>query len=615
MSGFFGMVREDGKLVETRFLDKIAEKLIFRGPDGKNVWARDNVGGCFTWMRTGPAQQAVQQPVKWGDRFWLWGDLRLDGREELRKQLAENDCTVDKDATSEELLLRAWTKWGAGCLDRVIGDFSFALWDDKEEKLWCAKDFVGPRPLYYLHARGVFCFTNTMEILQVVPEASSELDEAFLGDFLTLGWNAELTRTVYRDIRRVAPGHVLKFSKAGVEVRRFRSLPIEEPVQLKCAEEYLEAYRDRLKTAVQDRLSDDPTALYLSGGLDSSSVCAVAAQIAGAHGQKEKLKAFTLSWQAFFDDPEPGLAKITAGYIGIAHEILEETHLTPFEGVETGEVRLPEPGYEVFFARERRQSQSIAAHSNVVLSGDGGDDVLTGQGWPYLLYLWRKGNWKEIAQEFGGYSWTHKRIPPLRGGFRSRLRRLFKKKNSFVGYPDWINPEFAARTNLRQKWLESKERKHSQEHPFHPEAYAALHDGYWSEVLEVEDAGWNHVRLETRAPLLDLRVLTFLLSLPPVPWCLNKEICRRAMRDALPTALLERPKTPLVRDPLEVCAEQREWIDKLPREPPDGVKKFVNWDKWCETLYHSKGSLSWMILRPASLLHWLKAVENDRGIK
>ncbi len=615
MSGFFGMVREDGKSVEQRLLDEIAERLSFRGPDGMNVWARGNVGGCFTCMRTGPAPQASQQPAKWGDRYWLWGDLRLDGREELREQLGGSDCAVEKDATSEELLLRAWTKWGEGCLERVIGDFSFALWDDKEERLWCAKDFVGPRPLYYAHVRGVFCFTNTMEILHSVQEVSGELDEAFLGDFLTQGWNAELTRTVYRDIRRVPPGHVLKYAKAELAVRRFRNLPIEEPLQLKSPEQYLEAYRDRLKSAVEDRLPDGPTALYLSGGLDSSSVCAVAAQIAEACGQKEKLKAFTLSWEAFFDDPEPVLAKMTADHIGIAHEIVKETHLTPFEGAEAGETRLPEPGYEVFFARERRQSQKIAAHANVVLSGDGGDDVLTGQGWPYLVYLGRKGNWKEIAKQYGGYSWSHKRFPPLRGGFRSRLRQLLGKKNSFAGYPDWINPDFAERMNLRQRWIESKQRKHSQEHPFHPEAYATLHDGYWSEVLEVEDAGWNRVKLETRAPLLDLRVLTFLLSLPPVPWCLNKELGRRAMSVALPAILLERPKTPLVRDPLEICAEQRDWMERLPKEAPAGVKEFVKWDKWCETLYHSKGSLSWMILRPASLFHWLKAVENRRRIQ
>src|ERR1700752_2824423 len=233
MSGFFGMVREDGNPVEKRFLEGIADQLNFRGPDGTSLWARSNVGGCFTLMRTGPANQAPQQPVVWEDRFCLWGDLRLDGRRELLGQIAGKEPAIDVDATSEELLLRAWARWGGGCLDRVIGDFSFALWDANEGSLWCARAFVGARPFYYAHVGGVFCFSNTLPILRSVPEISGELDEVFVGDFLLEGWNPEPARTVYRDIRRLPARHVQRFSKGGVEVRRFRKLPIDEPLKLK----------------------------------------------------------------------------------------------------------------------------------------------------------------------------------------------------------------------------------------------------------------------------------------------------------------------------------------------------------------------------------------------
>ena len=158
--------------------------------------------------------------------------------------------------------------------------------------------------------------------------------------------------------------------------------------------------------------------------------------------------------------------------------------------------------------------------------------------------------------------------------------------------------------------MELRNRENGQKHPFHPGAYASLNDGYWGEVLEAEDAGWNRVRLETRAPLLDLRVLTFLLRLPPVPWCVDKEICRKTMKSALPRAVVERPKTPLQKDSLEVCSERQDWIFRLPQEVPERLKEFVNWSKWCETFHHSKGSLSWIILRPVSFLYWLKAIEN-----
>jgi asparagine synthase (glutamine-hydrolysing) len=614
LSGFFGIVRQDGQPVDARLLEKIVGQLDFRGQDGTSIWTQGNVGGCFVFMRTGPARQATQQPVIWQNRYCLWGDLRLDGQRELQESLGDSNGALEPDPTSEGLLLRAWTKWGPDALERVIGDFSFALWDQQESTLWCARDFIGARPLYYSSVNGVFCFSNTLEVLRSVPEVSGELDRAFLGDYLVRGWNTELTRTVYQDIRRVPPSRLLKYSKSGVELRRFRTLPVEELLRFKRAGEYREAYRELLKEAVQDRLPQRATALYLSGGLDSSTVCAVAAQLAGQRGQRSNLKAFTMSWEAFFDDPEPAVAKLTAEYIGIDHEILDEQTLSPFEAAGTADARIPEPGHEVFFARERRKSLRIAAHSSVVLSGDGGDDVLTGQGWPYLLHLLRTRDWKEIAQGYGGYFWNHKRIPPLRGGFRTKLRGVLKRKDPFADYPEWLNPEFDARQNLRQRWLDLENHNPTKEHPFHPGAYEALHDGYWGEVLEAEDAGWNRVKLETRAPLLDLRILTFLLRLPPVPWCVEKELGRQAMKSALPQAVLERPKSPLVRDPVEVCAGQREWIACLPKKAPKCLKEFVNWDKWWETLERSK-HLTWRILRPVNLLYWLKAVENDYRIK
>ncbi|HYA63033.1 MAG TPA: asparagine synthase-related protein [Candidatus Sulfotelmatobacter sp.] len=615
MSGFFGMVRQDGSAVDIRFLEAIAEELRFRGQDGVTVWTEGGIGGCFVRMQTGPARQAETQPVSLAGRYWLWGDMRLDGREELRRQLAESDSTLSTDPSSEELFLVAWKAWGDAALAKVLGDFSLSLWDASEQTLWCARDFVGARPLYYARVGPVFCFSNTLQILRRVSGISGGLDEDFVGEFLLTGWSTDPERTVYRDIRRLPAGHVLKFAGGKTEVRRFRKLPIEEPLRLKRPEEYLEGWLDLLRLAVKDRLPAGAAALYLSGGLDSSSVCALAAKLAEERGQRGKLKAFTVSWESFLDDQEPTLAKLTAKHLGLAHEVLQEPGLVPFEGAEKMETRAPEPGPDFFFAREQRQYRRIASHANVVLSGDGGDDVLTGQGWPYLVHLWGNRDWKRIARDYGGYFVSHGRFPPLRGGFRTRLSRLMMSEGSFEGYPTWLNEEFETRANLKQRWLELKNTKRCQEHPLHPRAYDSLHRGYWASVLEAEDAGWNRVRLETRAPFLDLRVLQFQLQLPPVPWCVDKELIRLAMRDTLPAAIVKRPKTPLPMDPEVESMDRCDWSGLLLEEVPEGLKGFVKWEKWCETFCAPKGSLSLMQLRPLSLLHWLKAVEMTKGIQ
>jgi asparagine synthase (glutamine-hydrolysing) len=149
----------------------------------------------------------------------------------------------------------------------------------------------------------------------------------------------------------------------------------------------------------------------------------------------------------------------------------------------------------------------------------------------------------------------------------------------------------------------------------HPQAYRGLHSGYWAAVLEEEDAGWNRINLETRAPFLDLRLLMFLLRLPPVPWCMHKELTRQAMRGQLPVEILKRPKTPLVRDLLEACQQRAGWRPEIGRNPPKMMENFVIWNSWLATLEKPKGLLSWENLYPLSLAKWLKVIENGKGIQ
>lgn len=611
MSGYFGAARLDGRPVDERLLARIADRLAFRGPQGTNVWRRNGIGSCFTLLRTNAPLQSERQPVVQSDHFFLWGDIRLDARAELYARLAETSPAPSAGLTNEELLLFAWNRWGEQALDRIIGDFSFALWDAREASLVCVRDFIGARPLYYAQFGEVLYFGNTLNVFLGVPEISSELDELFVADFLLNGFCDEPERTAFRDVKRLPSGHILRFSKSETAVRRFLQLPVEEPLRLSQEREYLDAYLEVLADAVRDRLPQGPAALFLSGGLDSASVCAVAADIAGASGGKDKLKAFTLGWQPFFDDPEPELAGLAAAQLGLAHEVLTDAELIPFAAASSQGWQLPEPCEAYFFQRHKRQMEIIASFSSVVLGGDGGDDVLAGHSWPYLVQLWRNGEWKKIAEDFGGYLWNHRRFPAWGAGLRAKAVEFFHPRDEYEGYPRWLSGEFEAKLNLRERWRQSANPV-SDEHPLHGPAYRALHDGLWASVLETDDAGWSGVALEARAPLLDLRVLQFMLRLPTVPWCVNKELSRRAMETKLPHAIVSRPKTPLRYDPLAHARLPSGWPESL---WDAGIERFVNWKKWCETLRESEGSLSWRSLRPISLLLWLKAVEIRMGFK
>lgn len=614
MSGFFGMLRLDGAEIAPQLLERVAGLLRFRGPDGESIWQppEANVATCFAFLSTGPARQAAQQPVKEGDN-WVIGDVRLDERRELIDRLKLAGALAAPDSAQEELLLRAWKTWGESALQEIIGDFSFALWDHNRRSLWCARDFVGPRPFYYAHTQGMFCFSNTLGALRAVPEISSRLDEIFIGEFLLRGYCSDLSRTPFVEIHRLPAGHLLKYYEQSVQISRFRTLPIEEPHRFSETEEYLEAYRAVLRAAVDDRLPEQGSALYLSGGLDSGSVSAIACELAKRRQGIDKLKAFTVGWRPFFPDPEPRFAALSAAHLCLTHEILEARRFEPF--AKPGEVadRTPELTCDATFSVAQEHYRRIAGHSSVALSGDGGDDVLTGQSWPYLVHMWNSGHRMEIVRILGSYLLTHGALPPLRAGIKARLRRLGGRVDEWADYPEWLNPEFEKHCGLRERWHSKPPTMDP--HPWHPDAYKGLHSGYWSTIQESEEAGNTRVALEARAPLLDLRVLRFLLRVPPVPLCINKEIVRRSMRGYLPQAVLNRPKTVLAGDPVQALLLSGQWTPRLPDRPDHRAQRFLDWDKWKSALKYSKDCTSGPYLFPLALVEWLKDVENGRGIQ
>jgi asparagine synthase (glutamine-hydrolysing) len=614
MSGFAGIVCTGGATPDPHLLESMAARLAFRGPDAAQIWSRTGAGFCFTLLRTGPAPQSSEQPCTLDGRVWLLGDVRLDGREDLRRLLDQLDESTTTEVTDEELILRAWRRWGKDGLAKLNGDLSFALWDGIERRLWCVRDLLGARPFFYAQSADRFYFSNTLEVLRQAPGVSSKLDPQFIGDFLLQEWCEDQARTVYRDIHRLPPGHTLVYSDGELYVRCYTDFPVEEPLSLKRPAEYVERFQELLKTAVRDRLPRRPCAIFLSGGLDSTSVAAVACKIAEQDGASGPLRAYTIDCRPMFNDEEGYLASLVAESLGMDIEILSGASCLPYEGWGDSLLRTPEPCHNPFLLLSQRQYRQVQGHARVVLSGYGGDDILTGQAWPYLTYLLRQRSFGTIVKTFGGYILKHGRVPPLRGGFRTRLRRWMGRTNPLTEFPPWLEPHFAERHNLRGRWRELQEST-KPGHPLHPIALAGLSSKFWSSVFESEDAGWTGAPVELRAPLLDQRLLRFLLRVPPVPWCMDKLLLREAMRGVLPEEVRARPKTPLLGDFIKHFVESKKWSPVPLPEPTAELRKFVDWERLGATLATAAGSTLWVGLRPLSLRYWLKGVVNDERIR
>jgi asparagine synthase (glutamine-hydrolysing) len=274
-------------------------------------------------------------------------------------------------------------------------------------------------------------------------------------------------------------------------------------------------------------------------------------------------------------------------------------------------LHLPEPSHEPFFNANALQYQRVAVHTRVALSGYGGDDILIGQAWPHLLYLFRRAKFATLLGAFGGYILRHRRIPPPRAGFRARLVRWMGRVHPTEEFPPWLAPSFVQCHHLRDRW-ELLQQSEDSPHPVHPAGYAGLCSNFWAATFEQEDSAFTGLPLELRAPFLDQRILRFLLRLPPVPWCMDKELLRLATHDLLPEAVRTRPKAGIPEDPLRVFARSGRWTPAL-EDPTKCLREFVDCPRLSATLQTS--SDLWIDLRPVSLDYWLKTIENQGRIR
>ena len=612
MSGFAGVISLDDAPPDMGLLKRMAQTLAFRGPDGTHITTKSGAGFCFTFLRTGPAPQCPSQPCSLDGRVWLLGDVRLDGRDDLRRKLEQHGDEVDTNVTDEELVLRAWRRWREEALPDLIGDYSFALWDTVARQLCCARDLMGARPFFYAQSGDHLYFSNTLDAIRFAPEISSELDHYFIGDFLLTDWCQDPARTAFRAISRLPAGHVLRHSSNELVARRYTSLPIEDPLWLNREADYVEQFREILEQAVRERLPQGYTAVFMSGGLDSTTLAGVASKVARKTSVPASLRAYTIDCRPLFDDEEGNYASIAARSLSIPIEIVSAASCLPYEGWGDPALRMPEPLNEPFLVLHHQQYQRVATHGKVVLSGYGGDDILTGQAWPYLIYLFRGAHFGRMIRTFGGYALIHGRIPPLRGGFRAKLRRWTGRSDPMKAYPSWIEPRFAEEQHLAERWRELQQPLNSS-HPLHPKAYAGLSSGFWPSALEQEDSGWTGVAVESRAPLLDQRLVRYLLRVPPVPCCVNKELLRRAAHGLLPEEIRVRPKTPLRGDPLTIYAENGTWKPTPLSEPSHQLLAFANWRKVGASLANQRIPDLWIDLRPVCVNYWLKNIER-RGV-
>ena len=607
MSGIAGIVNLDGAPVNRALLDRMAAFLQYRGPDRTGVWSEGPVGFVHTLFATTEEAKREQQPLSLAGQTWITADARIDGGSDLIRELAGRGCHCSSDATAPELILRAYAVWGEQCLDHLLGDFAFAIWDGAKRKLFCARDHFGVKPFHYTRVGNSLIFGNAINCVRIAEGVSQELDEQFIADFLLFEMSPDLDRTAFRAIRRLPPAHTLVSSGEQVTLRRYWTLPVEPPTVYKRSRDYVDRFLELFEQATADRLRTSQVAVLMSGGLDSTSVAAAAKTVSQKTGEPLGITAYPMAYDRLVHYEEGPYARLTAEWLGIGIDYFTADDYRLFDGWEDGRLQFCEPINNPLALMGLHYLQRVAGGNRVALSGFGGDPALASLISRHCRERVRERRFGRLTLDIGSFLSAEGRLSRLY--MRGRLKRLVgRPATRNRAYPEWLNPDLEKRLNLRARG-QGFCMEPAPDGVVRPEAYQMLAGPLWPYIFEGYDAGGTTVPLEVRHPFFDLRLLRYLLTLPALPWCSDKEILRVAMKGRLPEKIRLRPKTPMFETPYHALKQDVAATIRDRFLPVPGLANFVVPERLPGTLREEETSWSAIVaaLRPVSLNFWLKA--------
>ena len=516
-------------------------------------------------------------------RLTFVGRVRLDAREALLGELREHIAELTGATTDADLVLRAYAIWGDDAVDRLHGDFAFAVHDPAKGKLFCARDRMGVRCLVYVHHAGQWWVSDSLaELLAASDFSSQDFDPVWIADFLESGVSSDQARSVYAAVKRLVPGHALAIGKAGADLCRYWQLELGDPLILGSPAKYRDRFEALLRASLRDRLPEGTVGIMLSGGLDSATLAALSAELTGA----DRVTALTML-VCPDRDPETAASREVAAHIGIRHNQIDTGQLHYDPQWHEAKASTAEPALAVTMPPAHIAMTHDMAHDAAVwFFGEGPDNALTFEWRDYLRSLARRRKWRLLAVSIA----TYLRTKSLRE-WGTTVAVWSGRKSVFWPEPDtpWV----------RQP-ARPAEPGGTADASWRPAALANLRGPLWPAFLETLDTQHAAAGIDWRHPYLDLRVLEFMVHTPPIPWARRKRLIREAMAKRLPRPTLNRDKTPLHFDLSSELVRRN-----MPPMPRQGAKveAYVDIDKLPED--PATAADPFALLRVAILDHWL----------
>jgi asparagine synthase (glutamine-hydrolysing) len=289
MSTIFGMHLSGERAMDPNAADAVSTAMRHWTPDDSGEWRGEGVVLGHLMLRNTPESLHEHNPFTQGE-CTIVADARLDNRDEVLQALID-ERDLDGSSPDSHLILRLYQKYGASCTERLVGDFAFAVWDERSRELFCARDQMGVKPFFYHVAGRLFVFASEPRGVLAHPQVKDDPDEDFVFRLIA-GVPPDPGSTFHAAVRRLPPGCMARYGDKGLEVQRYWSLRRPGRLLKGDTRELHQGFRDTLSRAVKDRLrSIHPVGCELSGGLDSSSVTSLAADLIDDRGRLHTFSA------------------------------------------------------------------------------------------------------------------------------------------------------------------------------------------------------------------------------------------------------------------------------------------------------------------------------------
>lgn len=537
MCGISGIISKRNQSIDSNQIKAINDIILHRGPDGEGFYYGSNFALAHRRLAIIDLSTNASQPMNWQDKYVITFNGEVFNYIEIREELLREGYNF-KSSSDTEVILAAYDKWGSDCVKRFNGMWSFALFDQKNNTLFCSRDRFGIKPFYFVENAECFAFGSEIkQLLTFLPQIRA--NRQLVLEYLITAEEEVTNQTFFNGVTKLEQGHNMTYDLTThhYTIEKYYELNLDDSNSLLCENEAIEKYRKQLDDAVRLRMrSDVQVASCLSGGLDSSTITALASQInlestgKGIHAIHARANEKKLD--------ESNFAQLVASHTNTEMHIIEPSyqefkdHIDEVIKVQEEPFGSPSILLQYLLLKEARERNYI-----VMLDGQGGDETLLGYPRYYPAFLKSQKGLSKIK----GF---------LNSSENSSLSRLDLLKFYFYFTNYRIRLNYLKKRNrfIKREYLDAFESKVLKEIST---SYTDINKLQMLEIrktqlphlLKYEDKNSTANSVETRLPFLDYRCVELALSLPnqyKIKEGWTKYILRKSIDSILPKEIVWR---------------------------------------------------------------------------